>query len=368
MMKTTIHRLNEFGQSVWLDNISRSMIERGRLKELIGLGLRGMTSNPTIFDKSIRTSVDYDPKIEELHNSGMSVFEIYDELTVKDVQDAADIFMPVYNATQGSDGYVSLEVNPKLAFNVNETIRETRRLIKKVSRPNVMFKIPSTDAGFGIIEELTAEGVNINATLIFSLSQYTEVARAYMAGLKRLSRKRRTLETVRSVASVFVSRIDTAVDRMIEEKALPEDLKGKAAVSNCNRIYREYLRLFSGGDFISLKERGANAQRVLWASTSTKNPGYSDIKYITELIARDTVNTLPEDTFRSFLDHGVVKDTVDSNSVDADDVIRRLSSAGIDIDTVCEALLRDGIMAFEKSFDSLLSSIEAKTEAIKTAK
>lgn len=365
MTKTTIERLAEAGQSAWLDNINRSMIETGELERLIGLGLRGMTSNPAIFDKSIRLSSDYDKDIEGLCNKGKSIFDIYDDLTVRDVQEAADIFNSVYNETNGLDGYVSLEVSPRLAFKTEETIKDARRLFKKVNRPNVMFKIPATNEGYAAIEELVSEGININATLIFSLEQYAKTAAAYIKGLGRLLQKGRDLGKVHSVASVFVSRIDRAVDEMISEDSSLQSLKGKAAVSNSRLIFQRYLDIFSRKGFKKLKEKGANLQRVLWASTSTKNPGYSDIKYVTELIGRDTVNTLPDNTLQAFLDHGRVEGALGPDIRDAREVLDSLKNSGIDIDSVCAKLLQDGIIAFENSFDSLLSSIEKKAEGLR---
>jgi len=360
MAKTTIERLNEFGQSAWLDNISRSMIENGRLKETIGLGLRGMTSNPSIFDKAIRLSSDYNVKIEELRSADRTTFEIYDELTVRDVQDAADIFKPVYEATKGLDGYVSLEVNPKLAFKKEETIEEARRLFAKVARPNVMFKIPATDAGYGAIEALLEDGININATLIFSLEQYRMTALSFIKGLERFLQKGGDLNRVHSVASVFVSRVDTLVDDLIGENEALKSLKGKAAVANSSLIFKEYMEIFNSPDFKRLKEKGANVQRVLWASTSTKNPAYSDIKYVTELISKNTVNTLPENTFNAFLDHGVIEEALGQDASDATRVLDTLKDSSIYIKDICSKLLQDGIVAFEKSFDSLLNSIEEK--------
>ncbi|MFC1666442.1 transaldolase [Candidatus Omnitrophota bacterium] len=360
MTKTTVEKLNEFGQSIWLDNISRSMLEGGGLEEMIRVGLRGMTSNPTIFDKAIRSSNDYNEKIQELAGLGKSIFEIYDDLTVKDVQDAADIFKAVYDRTGRLDGYVSLEVSPKLAFKTDETLKEAERLFKKVNRPNVMFKIPATDAGFIAIEELLAQGINVNATLIFSAGQYVKTAHAFLKGIGRLLGTGKDLSKTRSVASVFVSRADTAIDNMIEEKNLPISLKGKAAVANSKVIFQKYLEIFSGDEFRVFREKGANAQRVLWASTSTKNPAYSDIKYVTELIGKNTVNTLPENTFQAFLDHGVIEEALGADASDKEDVLKQLKDLEIDVDIVCERLLHDGLVAFEKSFDALLSSINKK--------
>ena len=372
MSKTTIEKLAEFGQSAWLDNISRNMIETGKLKQMIGLGLRGMTSNPTIFDKSISLSNDYDERIKELHKIGKSVFEIYDELTIKDVGDATDIFKSVYDKSSGLDGYVSLEINPKLASKTKQTIEEGRRLFKKVNRPNIMFKVPSTDAGFEAIEELLAEGINVNVTLIFSVEQYIKTAEAYIKGMHRLSIKQEDLSRTSSVASVFVSRVDTVADKMLDEHLKNENnktiknklqlLKGKAAVANSKLIYQKYLEIFSGEEFRQLKAKGANSQRVLWGSTSTKNPAYSDIKYVSELIGRNTVNTMPENTFQAFLDHGLVQEALTSDIEDAKAIIDRLKGFKIDINSICVQLLRDGVIAFEKSFESLLNSIKKKAE------
>ena len=374
MLRETIHELNAFGQSVWLDNISRSMLKTGKLQEMIGLGLRGMTSNPTIFDKAISSSPDYDEKIIELGNAGKSTFEIYDALTIKDVQDAADIFLPVYKETKSLDGYVSLEINPQLAYKTESTIEEGIRLSKLVNRPNVMFKVPATAQGFKAVEELVALGININATLIFSLEQYIDTANAYLRGIKRLLQNKAEVRRLRSVSSVFVSRIDTVVDGLLDgliakeqdgkKKALILSLKGKAAVKNSQLIYQKYLELFSSQEFTRFRGEGVHLQRVLWGSTSTKNPAYSDIKYVSELIGKNTVNTMPEDTFKAFLGHGVVKDGLTAGASDAQEAIDTLKDLGIDITSVCGRLLKEGVLAFEKSFDSLLNSIEQKTKAI----
>ncbi len=370
MSKTTIDQLGELDQSVWLDSISRSLIESGRLKEMIGMGLTGMTSNPTIFDKAISSSNDYDEQLRWLYRQGLSTFEIYDDLTIKDIQDAADKFKSIYEETKGLDGFVSLEINPKLAYKKRETIAEGKRLAKRVNRPNVMFKVPATDAGYEAIEELLAEGTNVNVTLIFSLEQYKRTAGAYVKGMKRFLQKQGNGHGVCSVASVFVSRIDTAVDTLLDELIEREQneskrneitsLKGKAAIANSNLIYREYVRVFSGEEFRALQEHGVNVQRLLWGSTGTKNPAYSDIKYVTELIGKNTINTVPEKTFEAFLDHGYVKETLTSDVQEAQTTINSLQRYGIDIHNVCETLLQDGVIAFEKSFESLLDSIEKK--------
>ena len=367
MPETAIHKLSNFGQSVWLDNINRSLLESKRLKEMITQGLRGLTSNPTIFEKAIGSGSSYDQKILELDTVRKSAFEIYDELTVRDIQDASDMFLTVYKETKALDGYVSLEVNPLLANDAKKTILEGLRLYNKVSRPNLMLKIPATEAGFSAVEELVSRGLNVNVTLIFSLEQYLGSFRAYARGLKRFFDSGGNLHKVHSVASVFVSRIDTLVDTKLSEitagisgpgeKQRLERLKGKAAVLNSKLIYKNYLDILASQEFKSLKEKGGNGQRVLWASTSTKNEAYSDIKYVSELIAKNSVNTLPEETFLAFFDHGRVEEALTSDVSEAFKASFELKAFGIDLNLVCDKLLKDGLAAFEKSFLSLLSSI-----------
>jgi transaldolase len=367
MSKTTIEQLGEVGQSVWLDYISRSLLKSGRLKELIGLGITGMTSNPTIFDKAINSGSDYDDQIRELHERGKSLFEIYDDITVTDIQDAADLFRHTYDKTKGLDGYVSLEINPKLAYNTQETIEEGKRLATKVNRPNVMFKVPATDAGYEAISALLADGINVNVTLIFSLEQYQKTSAAYLEGIKRLLQNKGDARSIRSVASVFVSRIDTAADKLLDQlqdKKEAASLKGTAAVANSNVIYREYAEIFSGDAFKGMEKQGASVQRVLWGSTGTKNPAYNDIKYMAEMIAKDTVNTVPENTLEAFLDHGTVQETITADAEEAQGIIDSLQGLGIDINDVCAKLLEDGVVAFEQSFDSLLNAIEQKTQSM----
>lgn len=372
MSETKIGELAAFGQSIWLDNISRAMIEDGRLKQMITSGLRGMTSNPSIFDKSISSSTDYDEAIKTYASRGMSTFDIYDELTVRDVRDAADMFRPVYEKTGGLDGYVSLEVNPDLAMKTEETVAECRRLHQKVNRPNVMFKVPATDAGFPAIEELLSDGINVNVTLIFSLDQYKKTAESYMKGMEKMIGKGLATRSVRSVASVFVSRIDTAVDRTIDaslsgvtDRTMGDRLKairGKAAIANAAIIYAEFLDIFTGENFRPLREKGVNLQRVLWGSTGTKDPTYSDIKYVTELIGKETVNTLPDKTLHAFIDHGSVEETLTGDAGIAKGIIASLHDIGVDISTVCLKLLEEGVTAFQTSFATLLASVERKKQ------
>lgn len=364
-MDTSIQELAAFGQSIWLDNINRSLIESGQLKQAIECGLRGVTSNPSIFDKAISFSDSYDQKISQLHAQGKSTFQIYDQLTVEDIQDAADMFFEVYKSTQGLDGYVSLEINPQLAYDLKKTIQEGLRLHKRVKRPNVMFKVPATDESFPAIEEFLSRGINVNVTLIFSLGQYIKTAQSYLKGIKRFVDSGGDPKDVRSVASVFVSRIDSKVDKLLDQAGSNpqvEALKGKAAVANSALIYEKFLEIIQSSQFRELKAKGTNLQRVLWGSTSTKNPAYSDIKYVSELIAKDTVNTLPETTYLAFLDHGKVKVGISQAMAEAKKVIKGLKNFNIDIDQVCGKLLTDGVIAFEKAFESLLGAIESKSK------
>ncbi|HOX54317.1 MAG TPA: transaldolase [Candidatus Omnitrophota bacterium] len=374
MPKTVIHKLSEFGQSIWLDNINRFLIESGRLSDMIESGLSGLTSNPTIFDKAISASQSYDEKIAKLRSQGKSTFEIYDDLTVRDIQDAADMFGTVYKSSSGLNGYVSLEVDPRIASDTEATLKEAQRLFRKVNRTNVMFKIPATDASFPAVEKLLELGMNINVTLIFSVEQYAKTARAFLKGMQRLSLKNNDLSKVSSVASVFVSRIDSVVDKALDELIARESdqtkktkllsLKGKAAVANSALIYQKSKEIFSSDDFKRLAAKKARLQRVLWASTSTKNPAYSDIKYASELIAKNTVNTLPDNTFEAFLDHGAVKEALKDDFREAQNIINDLKLVGIDVNRVCDKLLQDGVVAFQNSFSSLLSSIEKKAESL----
>ena len=378
MHKNVVYKLNEFGQSVWFDNISRSMIKSGRLKEMIDKGLRGITSNPTIFDKAISKSEDYNEHIFELSKQGKGTFDIYDDLTIRDIQDALDIFRSVYDKTNRRDGCVSLEINPQLAYKTNETVQEGKRLCRKVNRPNLMLKVPATKDGFSAVSALSAEGININVTLIFSLEQYTNTVKAYLEGAKKLIENGGDASRVHSVASVFVSRVDTLVDKLLDEKIEKENdraiedklrsLKGKAAVANSQLIYKKYLEFCSSDEFKKLQEKGVNMQRLLWGSTSTKNPVYSDLKYVEELIGKNTVNTMPDATYKAFLDHGRVKEALGEDIEGAKKIIDQLKEFDIDINTVCETLLEKGVKAFEDSFESLLHSIDEKRKKLCSVK
>jgi transaldolase len=364
MSKTKLHEIAQLGQSLWIDNISRSMITSGKLRSLIDQGLRGQTSNPTIFKQAISQSGDYDTRIQQMAEAGKSTFEIYDELTIKDVQDAADQFRGVYENTKGLDGYVSLEINPKLGNELDSQLKEGMRLWQKLDRPNVMIKVPATQNGLGVVEGLISQGINVNVTLIFSAEQYQQVVWAYLNGLEHLAQNNGDLKKVHSVASIFVSRVDTNIDKKLEGQAAASKLMGKAAVQNCEIVYHKFQKSFEGAQFKALKLKGANVQRVLWASTGTKDPQYSDIKYITELIAADTVNTVPDKTLEAVIDHGVAKVAMPGQVAGAQKTIEELRVLGIDVGMVCNQLLVDGLTAFERSFEELLTSIEEKSKRL----
>ena len=362
-MKTLVQELGDFGQSIWLDYISRPLLRTGKLKAMLEFGLLGMTSNPTIFNEAISTHTAYDEQIVKLAEAGKKPFDTYDAITIQDIQEAADIFRGVYEKTKFLDGYVSLEINPKLAMDTQGSIKEGLRLFKTVKRPNVMIKVPATDPGFPVITELLSQGVSVNVTLIFSLQQYEKTVQAYFSGIEKLLKMTKDLSRIRSVASVFVSRIDTQVDNALDQKMTQEQdeankkqmqsLKGKTAIANCAVIYQRFQSFFSKNTL------PCPVQRVLWGSTGTKNPLYSDIKYVSELITKDTVNTLPEKTINAFLDHGHVKAAL-TDSREALVILGALRRYGIDIDQVCTKLLIDGVAAFEKSFDALIATIDQK--------
>ncbi len=369
-----LKQLQMLGQSVWYDNIRRSLITSGELRQLMETGIVGVTSNPTIFQRAMAGSADYDDALRELALAGRSAQEIYEALAIEDIRAAADLLAPIYERTDGRDGYVSIEVSPDLAHDTQGTIDEARRLHAAIGRHNVMVKVPATPAGIPAIEQLIADGVNINVTLIFALSAYEQVVNAYIAGLERRARAGQPLANVASVASVFVSRIDTAVDALLEERlqraADPSEraeiqaLFGKAAIANSKIIYRRFQQLFQSPRFRALMERGARVQRPLWASTSTKNPAYRDVMYVEELIGPDTVNTMPPVTIQAFSDHGVVRQTVIEGVDEAEAVLERLSRLGIDLDAVMQRLLDEGVKAFADSFHALIDLIEVKRQAV----
>ena len=340
---TTIHKVFGLGQSIWLDYISKSLIASDGLEEWISSGVVGVTTNPSIFENAIAKTSDYDEEIAALTKAGKSTAEIYETLTLQEVGAAADILRPVYDKTSGKDGYVSLEVNPLLASDKDTTISEAKRLFALLNRPNVMIKIPATPEGISALTECIASNVNVNSTLIFSQAQYTEVAKAYITGTNRGGK-------AASVASVFVSRVDGAVDKLV-----PPELQGRIAVDGIKLMYQAFKGLFAGAEQV---------QRPLWASTGTKNPAYSDVKYIDELIGADTVNTVPPATLTAFLDHGKPALTVETGLDQAKADLEKVKALGVNMDEVCAKLLADGLTSFNKAFESLMSAIEKKGAAL----
>ena len=361
-----LKELLQQGQSIWLDYIRRNLIRAGELKRLVDEdGIRGVTSNPTIFEKAIAGSNDYDDTLRQLlaDNRNVSVGNLYETLAIEDIRMAADILRPVYEETSGGDGYVSLEVSPHLAHDTEATIKEAKRLRAAVDRPNIMIKVPATPEGIPAVEELIASGVNVNITLMFSMNHYEAVARAYVRGLERFAAP----EKVASVASFFVSRVDTMVDKALQAIGTPEALSllGKIAVANSKVVYRRFEEIFHGEGFAALRQRGAKVQRPLWASTSTKNPAYSDVLYVDELIGPETVNTVPPETLDAFKDHGRVNGaTVKQNLQEAEAALAALKALGIDLNAVAEKLQEDGVAAFAASFDQLMAALENKRNAM----
>jgi len=356
---TKLHDLAQLGQAVWLDFIRRSLITSGELQALIDQGVRGVTSNPTIFDRAISGSSDYDQDLEELATEDRSAEEIYEALALEDIGRAADLLRPLYDATEGGDGYVSLEVSPKLAYDTDGTIAEARRLFSALNRPNILIKVPATPPGIPAIETLIGEGINVNVTLIFAIANYEAVAEAYISGLEKLAASGGDPSRVGSVASFFVSRIDTAVDRALGEIG-EAGLQGKTAVASAKIAYARFQEIFAGQRWERLTSRGARVQRPLWASTSTKNPAYPDTLYVDTLIGADTVNTMPPKTLEAFLDHGQAAITVTCDVDQARAQFARLTEVGIDLEAITQKLQDDGVAAFARSFESLLASVGGK--------
>ena len=362
---TKLTELAKLGQAIWLDYIRRSFITTGELQALIERGLRGVTSNPTIFDKAIAGSTDYDEDLSRLVKEGKSDADIYEELVLDDIGRTVDTLRPVYERTDGLDGYVSLEVSPALANDTDGTIAEARRFFSKLERPNVMIKVPATGAGIPAIETLIGEGVNVNVTLIFSLAHYEAVAEAYIRGIEGRLAAGGDVSSVASVASFFVSRVDTAVDLALEKIGHPE-IQGKTAIANAKAAYARFREIFAAERWMRLAAHGARVQRVLWGSTATKNPNYPDTLYVDSLIGPDTVNTVPPATLQAFLDHGRAALTLEKGLDEARADLDRLSSLGIDVDAITQQLQEDGVDAFAKSFENLMASIGEKREQLTT--
>jgi len=362
--------LTELGQSVWLDYIRRGILENGELETMIReRSLRGVTSNPTIFEQAIGGSDDYDAEFERLAGQGLEAGAVFERLAVADIQRAADLFRRVHDESGGTDGFVSLEVSPELADDTQATLEEARKLWREVDRPNVMIKVPGTDAGIPAVQHLLREGINVNITLLFSIASYERVMEAYLAALEQRVASGEGVDRVASVASFFVSRVDSAIDATLEEKAGGADadeadhlrsLRGRAAIANARLAYRRFRQVFGGERFARLREQGAHVQRPLWASTSTKNPDYRDVVYVEELIGPDTVNTMPLATVEAFADHGVARRTVDTGYDRAEQDLAALAAAGVDLDDVTRALQTEGVEKFADSFRSLIQTVEDK--------
>jgi transaldolase/glucose-6-phosphate isomerase len=372
MRDNPLLKLNSFGQSIWLDFLRRGMITSGELQQLIEEdGLRGMTSNPSIFEKAIAGSHDYDDAIRALALEGKSIEEMYQTLTVEDVQQAADLFRPIYDQTQGGDGFVSLEVSPHLAHDTDGTIAEAHRLWDALDRPNVFIKVPATQEGVPAIQQLINEGINVNVTLLFGLPRYRKVAEAYIAGLEARAEQGKPIQRVASVASFFLSRIDVLVDPMLEKvmqaggpKAkTAESLHGQVAIASARVAYQIYQEIFSSERFLELADQGARTQRLLWASTSTKNPAYSDVKYVEALIGADTVNTVPLETLNAYRDHGQPALRLEEHVPEAYEVLDHLPQVDVDLGEVTQQLEDEGVEKFNKPFDKLMATLEEERAA-----
>jgi transaldolase len=362
-MEPLIRLHEEFGQSPWLDNLRRGYLTSGQLAALRDRGIRGLTSNPTIFQKAIEGSPDYDDQFRELASTARPVVDDYWALVLQDIRGALDVLAPVHERADGGDGFVSVEVDPGLAHDTAGTIDAARLLHKTIDRPNLMVKIPATAEGVPAIQTMIGAGKSINVTLIFSLDRYAAVMEAYLSGLETAEGD---LSRVASVASFFISRVDTEVDRRLEAIGSPEALalRGKAAVAQGKLAYQLFRQTFTGPRWEALVARGARLQRPLWASTSTKNPAYPDTLYVDELIGPDTVNTLPEATIEAVADHGHLARTVDANVDAAEETWRRLHEVGVDMEDVAEQLEREGVSSFQKSFEELLAALDSKAKEL----
>jgi transaldolase len=360
MSENKVKQIHSFGQSIWLDFIDREIMSSGKLKKLIDEdGVRGVTSNPAIFEKAISSSSDYDADIKALAADSKTNEELFFGLAVADIQKACDIFKGVYNdgEVKGADGYVSLEVSPFLALKTDETIAQALLLWKQVDRENVMIKIPGTQPGLPAIRKAIAEGLNINVTLLFGLERYEAVTEAYISGLEDRLAAGKPIDNIASVASFFLSRIDVVADPLLDEKSLPE-LKGEVAIASAKKAYEIYKRVFTTGRWDKLAAAGAKPQRLLWASTSSKNPAFKDTKYVEALIGKDTVDTAPLETIEAFRDHGVAANTLEQDVDVATTVLEKIKAAGIDIDKITQQLEDEGIEKFNKPFEKLLQAIE----------
>src|SRR3954452_24746197 len=366
-MTNHLREISEQGQAVWLDNISRALIEDGELERLVKEdGVSGVTSNPTIFEKAIAGSDRYDEALEECARKGMEARETFFELGFRDIRDGCDILRQVFDDTEGQDGYVSFELPPELSDDADGSVEQAKLIRTRIDRPNVLIKVPATEAGVEAFEELTADGVSVNVTLLFDVGRYEDIANAYVNGLERRHEAGEPIDRIASVASFFVSRVDGKIDAKPDELGR-EDLKGKAAIANARIAYESFQRIFSGERWETLAATGANVQRPLWASTSTKNPDYPDTMYVDELIGPHTVNTMPDATIEAARDHAHVARTVDKDVEGAHKLMDELREIGIDVDHIVKVeLVEEGVASFAKSFDSMIESIAEKARAVAT--
>ena len=357
---------DEHGQSPWLDNLQRSYITSGKLAELISAGVRGLTSNPTIFQKAIQGSADYDDQFTAEIRQGATPLDAYWALVVKDINDALDVFSDLYSSSSGLDGFVSVEVDPRLARDGEQTLVAARELDERINRPNVMIKIPATEEGLPAIEQMISEGRNVNVTLIFSLQRYQQVMDAYVGGLEARAARGLDISRIQSVASFFISRVDSDIDEILNLNGSPEalDLRGKAAISQARLAYALFQTTFSGPRWEKLSALGASVQRPLWASTSTKNPSYPDTLYVDELIGPMTVNTIPEATLNAFAEHGNPTRSIDLNVAGAVEIWKSLRTHGVDVDEVARKLEREGVASFIKSFEELVDALNQKASSL----
>ena len=367
-MTTPLEQLREHGQSPWIDYLSRPFVREGGLRQLVSEGVVGVTSNPTIFQAAIADGNSYDDQLRQVLQTEGDPKEVFLALAQQDVRGACDLLGDVFERGDSTrDGWVSLEVDPNLAYDATETLREARRLHELISRPNLFVKIPGTEPGLEAIEEAIAAGIPINVTLLFSLERHRAAAEAYLRGLRRLRDRDGDLRGVASVASFFVSRVDTEADRRLAEVGGPDELKGTLAIANAKLAYQTYQELFSGPEWSELERAGASPQRCLWASTSTKDPAYRDVLYVEELIGSQTVNTMPQETIEAFQDHGQVQDTLEREVDEARHTLERFAQAGVDYDDVVQTLEREGVEKFAKSFRELLSGVASKRDELVTA-
>jgi transaldolase len=362
-MNERLEKMRELGQAPWVDELSREDIENGGLERMIEDGIVGVTSNPAIFQKAVAGSDLYDEQLHELAQREDDPKQMFWEVATKDIRDACDIFTPVHEETGGRDGFISLEVQPDIAYDAEATVEEATRLHELVDRPNLFVKIPATLPGLVAIEEMISRGKSINVTLIFSLERYREVARAYTRGLQRLVENGGDPSGVHSVASFFVSRIDTEADRQLQELGA-EDLEGELAIANAKLAYQIYKQVFGGARWRKLAEKGANSQRLLWASTSTKNPDYPDTIYIDNLVGPDTVNTMPKKTIEAVMDHAEIEPTLEEGVEEAKRLLKRLREAGLDYEDVTDILEKEGIQKFSEPFNEMLEEIQNKSRQL----